>query len=529
MRRLFFLLSLTLLTCFLSWSNAVATDVPDPPPSIIYVVPGGSGVSGDSWRNALGDLQAAIDWAAEGSDVQVWVKTGTYSPISGGTDREMHFSLKNGVTVYGGFAGIEPDTFDLASRNVIANKTILSGDIGTPDDASDNCYHVFYHPDTLALDDTAALDGFTITGGNADGDDPHDCGGGMYNSGSSPKITNCTFSANLAASGGGMDNCDNASPTLINCTFRANQAEYGGGMNNDSFSSPTLTNCTFSGNLATTGGGGMYNSESSPILTNCILWGDTATSGGAEVDNADATPTFSYCDIDGSYAGSSWDSNLGTDDGDNIDADPLFVRDPGTNGSDDLGDLHLAAASPCVNAGDNSAVAGIATDMDGEDRVYNGTTDMGTDEMVDANANGIPDYAEPGIVITEPSGNVSENRDTATFKITLNSQPDGDVVLTVVSDDLTEGHVSPAALTFTTGNWHLAQTVTVTGIDDAETDGNQTFNVLIDVDDDNTDDTTGYTDLNQHTVSLTNVDEDLFPRSGSSSGSTCFIGSLIGN
>ncbi len=44
------------------------------------------------------------------------------------------------------------------------------------------------------------LDGFTITGGNADGDDyPDYLGGGMVNDNSSPTVTNCTFSGNSAA------------------------------------------------------------------------------------------------------------------------------------------------------------------------------------------------------------------------------------------------------------------------------------------------------------------------------------------
>ncbi len=42
-------------------------------------------------------------------------------------------------------------------------------------------------PDTV-------LDGFTITGGNANGSNPDNRGGGMYNDNSSPTVTNCTFS-----------------------------------------------------------------------------------------------------------------------------------------------------------------------------------------------------------------------------------------------------------------------------------------------------------------------------------------------
>ena len=65
------------------------------------------------------------------------------------------------------------------------------------------------------------LDGFTITGGST-----FDDGGGMYNSGSSPTVTNCTFSGNSASFdgiGGGMSN-SGGSPTVTNCTFSGNTA-----------------------------------------------------------------------------------------------------------------------------------------------------------------------------------------------------------------------------------------------------------------------------------------------------------------
>ena len=41
----------------------------------------------------------------------------------------------------------------------------------------DNAYHVVSSGNVT---ETAVLDGFTVTAGKADGDDPHDSGGGMY-------------------------------------------------------------------------------------------------------------------------------------------------------------------------------------------------------------------------------------------------------------------------------------------------------------------------------------------------------------
>ena len=53
----------------------------------------------------------------------------------------------------------------------------------------------------------------------------------------------------------------------------------------------------------------------------------------------------------------------------------------------------------------------------------------------------------------------------------LNTQPTADVTIALSSSDTTEGTVGPASLTFTTANWNVAQTVTVTGVDDAVVDG----------------------------------------------------------
>ena len=61
----------------------------------------------------------------------------------------------------------------------------------------------------------------------------------------------------------------------------------------------------------------------------------------------------------------------------------------------------------------------------------------------------------------------------------LNSQPFGDVSLSVTSDDTSETTVDPASLTFTTSNWNTAQTVTLSGIDDNLDDANQSFNITV--------------------------------------------------
>ena len=73
-----------------------------------------------------------------------------------------------------------------------------------------------------------------------------------------------------------------------------------------------------------------------------------------------------------------------------------------------------------------------------------------------------------GVVVTPVSGLVTtEAGGTATFSVRLATQPTANVTIALSSGDTTEGSVGPASLTFTPANWNTAQTVTVTGVDDA--------------------------------------------------------------
>ena len=258
--------------------------------SIIYVKAGASGLNnGTSWANAYKSLQSALGVAVSGK--QIWVAAGTYKPTTT-TNRGLSFTLKNGVAVYGGFAGTETL---LSQRNFTLHVTILSGDIGTLGVASDNSYIVVSGGGS-GINSTAILDGFKIVAGNANcGCFPGDAGGGVFNWGSSPTLRNLTISNNSASGyGGGMYN-GSGSPTLTNVTFSGNTTgSYGGGMYNTS-SNPTLTNVTFSSNKATFFGygGGMYNDGSSPKLTNVIFSSNTAgNNGGGMFNKNSSNPTL---------------------------------------------------------------------------------------------------------------------------------------------------------------------------------------------------------------------------------------------
>jgi hypothetical protein len=153
-------------------------------------------------------------------------------------------------------------------------------------------------------DANTILEGFTITGGNANGStDIEKCGGGMFNLNSSPTVTNCIFTYNDAEWGGGMHNED-GSPELTGCVFTDNRAESGGGMYNDSWHEPAagnrviLTNCKFTGNSAPVAGGGIYNTYCDSNLTNCTFE-DNSTSdsikGGGGIYNDRSIATLTNC------------------------------------------------------------------------------------------------------------------------------------------------------------------------------------------------------------------------------------------
>lgn len=271
-------------------ANLIQAEPALPDQATIYVDHDATGANdGASWDNAYTGLQDAMDAAAGGDEI--WVAEGVYTPTAGIT-RTATFTLVNGVALYGGFAGTETAR---DQRDWEAHVTVLSGDLdgndttdangvvtNTSNITGSNAYHVVTGG---GVTETAVLDGFTITGGQANGGAQDMRGSGMYNAGGSPTLTNVTFSGNEAGNGygdgGGMYNQDNSNPTLTNVTFSGNEAGDGGGMCNKDNSNPVLTNVTFSDNKADSTGGGMYNDDNSkPTLTNVTFRSNEAGLGG---------------------------------------------------------------------------------------------------------------------------------------------------------------------------------------------------------------------------------------------------------
>ncbi len=82
----------------------------------------------------------------------------------------------------------------------------------------------------------------------------------------------------------------------------------------------------------------------------------------------------------------------------------------------------------------------------------------------------------PGLVLSPNSLSISESGED-TFTVALSTEPSADVTVSVVSSDTSIGTVSPANLTFTSGNYSTPQTVTVSGVDNQSISGTTNFDV----------------------------------------------------
>lgn len=156
---------------------------------------------------------------------------------------------------------------------------------------------------------------------------------------------------------------------------------------------------------------------------------------------------------------------------------------------------------------------------------------MGTDGWKDRMGWLVDDVAiyscsPPGIVVTPAGGlQTSEDKTSATFSVKLAVAPTSAVVLSISSDEIGEGVVSPDSVTFTPENWNQEQEILVTGVADNAEDGHQIYSITIKVF--QTNDTAGFQSASPAFVTVTNFDNSI--RAGNSrSGGGLFDALLLG-
>ncbi len=323
--------------------------------------PGGNG---SDWASAIRFLEDAIDADdAPGTDtVEIRVAQGTYHPDrteanAGGTgDRTASFQPF--VNMTGGYAGLGAEDPD--ARDPALYETILSGDLAGNDGPGfvhngENSLHVVRGPLTAI---EIVMDGFVISGGNADvpitdssgggilidapfglgGFRPRHCvirgnravqwGGGMFSTApvvedctfidnqcdalggalfvniSGATVRRCTFIGNEAPCGGGLHVNQLISNWLVeDCTFIGNRADNGGGLHaSGNLASRTLRRCTFIANNATQAGGGLLCGSPANI-SNCVLIDNVAeTGGGMRLGSNSSVTSVAYCTFSGNAA-----------------------------------------------------------------------------------------------------------------------------------------------------------------------------------------------------------------------------------
>lgn len=353
------------------------------PTAIRYVRAGAAGTgTGLSWQNAYTELVPAIAAAQPGDEI--WIAKGIYlpdyNPATGlhSGSRTARFRLKSNVSIYGGFVGTESAR---NPRNWAANRTILSGDIGSPGDFSDNTR-------TLCVSDAGAVgilvEGVIFAGGNAD--DPRELGndivgrsgGAVYLSASVAEFRHCVFVGNYATYGGAISTQGNVGSnlTVTNCLFSGNSVQYtGGAIDFQSFTGRlAVLNCTITGNRGDRGAAISTNLGVTCTYINNAIHGNTATSNAwHKVETGISTALVARNNI----LEKDLQPNPGINNLTVSSAGFARTPSPGLDGiwgtRDDVLDATLQPDSPAVGFADASYLSTDSTDADADGNVKEAT------------------------------------------------------------------------------------------------------------------------------------------------------------
>jgi len=489
-------------------------------PKRVYVDKTASGANdGTSWENAYLNFQSALKYTCSGDEI--WVAKGAYYPTSG-TDRSISFKLKDGVKIYGGFAGGEDN---LNKRDFRTNETVLSGDIATtsssitlasfpafftvtfPNEYSNNSYHVIV---AEGVGNTTLLDGFIVAHGNTSGSSTTE-GGGLRNINSSLVVKNTIFRFNQSSSyGGGVYNLVSSgshSPQFINCQFTYNKASnsagamYNEARNTASFITTTLVNSVIAENYADNSGGGLStrngsNGKTFLTVINSTFFNNntdgTSRGGGAmEIGNTGSGSTHAFIRntiLSENDAANGSGSAIYIDMTGNVDishslyepsrihkhSSATLIADATTNKTGNpkfttvtATGLSLQPSSPALNTGNNTVVT-ESTDLVGTVRILDGTIDMGAYESASAEIDLKQNTTFISVNDTFDLG-VSDvgNSITKTFTIINTGISDlnfsGDLQISLTTEFKTSGSLSGSLVPNASTTFNITFTPTSTG------------------------------------------------------------------
>ena len=401
---------------------------------IRYVKKDGTGDGTGSWDNASANLQAMIDELAESGDGQpgeVWVAAGEYEPLTQlipGTSHTASFRMRNGVSVYGGFAGSESSKTDRAKVPdgmpwQFVNKTILSAAYYSADNlefsnnkwttTSDSRHVVWFAPMEGEADFTMPtyLDGVTVRGGYAQGgtgldDFKTDRGAGVYMDGENTYLVNSTVTECYATGNGGgvylrggrvqtsliyNNNADQGGGAvyvdgqgLVHRSMLANNSARNGAgayLNHTEGTDPeylVVSTCVVSNNTST-GNGAIYCNGGGVLLQNTIVNNRCVTATDLTDPNASQTGGL-YLNGYGLVVNSViWNNRMGT--GDNPVNVPMYARNPS---ADNVRFMY-------------NAISGV------NNAVWNNTLQEQTLSLVDANQGETDNPASIGPRFEEPA------------------------------------------------------------------------------------------------------------------------------
>lgn len=362
---------------------------------------------GSSWNRALDEARFVDKLADTGlTDVEFWIAKGFYRPTTG-DDRNKSFVLRKGVSLYGGFKGNENDR---SRRDPKENETRLTGAIN-----GSASYHVVWFANDA--DETTVLDGVIVTGGRADDTLTLSSkyGGGIYNDGGSPVITNCEIVGNKARSGGAGMYSREGNPVIQNCFFRSNTVTMGlggalfcrdGGLEvrDTAFLGNSVTSgsggavcmqngvgvierCEFFGNLITVGGGGgLFSDAGSMEIVNCTFSSNKSTGGtGGAIHNMESDSVVVNCTFTENLT--SMSGVFYNESGDSLLVNSIFSGNGGGEVTADGGTITLAK---CVVPGWSGADNIIAEEVVDDDPLLAPLADNGGPTRTHALGEGSP-------------------------------------------------------------------------------------------------------------------------------------------